>query len=147
MTPAELQTFLNDQIPLTKALAVRVIEASEERVELRAKLEPNRNHLGTAFGGSLAAVAILAGYAWIFQALERRGHDVRVILKSSAIDYLKPVNEDLRAICLAPPAGELEKAIHLFEKKGVGRLRLNSSIEIAAGVACRLAGEFVFQKP
>ena len=120
MTTTELESFLHSQIPITKALAVRVTTADEARVELRASLKPNLNHLGTAFGGSLAAVAILAGYAWIFQALEIRGYKVHVILKSSQTNYLSPVAEDLRAVCLAPAKEDFEKADSIVREEGCG---------------------------
>lgn len=146
MTAMELENFLKEQIPITLAIGVHVVSADDARVEITCPLSVNHNHLGTAFGGSLAAVAILAGYAWIFRALITRGHDVHVVLKSTSIDYLKPVEEDLRAVCEAPPAPEFEKFVSTFERKGLARLTLRSVIETASGVACSLTGEFVAKR-
>lgn len=146
MTINELEKFLHQQIPISKAFGVKVLRADQELVELKCPLEPNHNHLGTAFGGSLAAVAILAGYTWIFQELSRQGHQVHILLKSNEAEYFKPVSEDLRATCAAPAIAELENFMRIFEKKGLARLRLVSEIHTAAGVACALNGEFVAQQ-
>ena len=140
----DLEIFLSDQIPLTSTLGVRVIHCDETRVELTCPLHPNRNHLGTAFGGSLATLAILASYAWLFRTLWIRGEKrVHVVLKSSHMDYLRPVPEDLRAICLAPSSDDFERFLEVFDKKGRARIQLASTIETTSGTACRLSGEFV----
>src|SRR5690606_33240492 len=63
MTGPETEAFLHAKIPLARAMGVRVERCDSEGLVLTAPLEPNHNHLGTAFGGSLAALATLAGYA------------------------------------------------------------------------------------
>ena len=146
MTISELEKFLHQQIPISQALGVKVLRADQQQVELHCPLTPNRNHLGTAFGGSLAAVAILAGYTWIFQECERRGHQVHILLKHTEIKYEKPVSEDLRAICKAPAKEDFENFLKTFEKKGLARLHLTSEIHTAQGLACLLKGEFVAQR-
>ncbi len=146
MTNQDLENFLKQQIPITKAFGVKVVKADHDQVELICPLELNHNHLGTAFGGSLAAVAILAGYTWIFQELDRRGHKVHVLLKSSEAEYHMPVHEDLRAMCKAPDENTFESFIKAFEKKGLARLNLTSEIRTSQGVACTLKGEFVAQR-
>ena len=62
MTPAALETYLHDHIPLSRAMAVRVVTSAPGHVELAAPLEPNINVHGTAFGGSVSTLGVLA--AW-----------------------------------------------------------------------------------
>lgn len=143
---SELEAFLYTQIPLSKALGVHVLRIDETQVELRCPLEPNHNHLGGAFGGSLAAVAILAGYAWIFHALRTRGHDVHIILKSCDIKFLKPVSEDLHSVCPAPESLDFDRFLKIFERKGLARIKLNPRLLVAGKTACSLTGEFVAQR-
>lgn len=60
MNPQALEQYLHDHIPLSKAMQVSVLEASQERVILMAPLAPNINHTESVFGGSASAVATLA---------------------------------------------------------------------------------------
>jgi thioesterase domain-containing protein len=69
MSPATLQAYLHEHIPLTRALAVEVVEVGLQRVQLAAPLAPNRNHRQTAFGGSVASLAMLAGWSWLHARL------------------------------------------------------------------------------
>lgn len=148
MKPA-LESFLHEQIPLAKALGVSVIEAHDERAEVRCPLAPNLNHLGTAFGGSLGAVLILAGYTWLYQAMESRGFKCHVILRRSEVDYREPVDHDFSAVAKGPFEEELEKFLQMYKKKGRARLTLEAEIATEKNgvsvVACRLQGEFVAQ--
>lgn len=146
MSPSNLEQFLHDKIPLSKALAIRISSANDTQVILHSPLKPNRNHMGTAFGGSLSAVATLACYTWIFNYLEERGHHVHIILKSSEMKYLAPVDEDFSATCSAPAAADLEKSLKAFEKKGLARLNLSSEISSHGKRLCLFKGEFAVKR-
>src|SRR5438552_3568993 len=63
----QLESFLSDKIPLATAMGVRVVTL--EPLMLEAPVALNSNHLGTAFGGSINAVATLVGYALLWLAL------------------------------------------------------------------------------
>src|SRR5687768_7425366 len=96
----ETEHFLHEQIPLTQSMGVRVESFDGARLILTAPLEPNHNHLGTAFGGSLSALATLAGYALLWLQLgDRQAH---IVIRESTIRYRRPVRGTLRAICLRP---------------------------------------------
>ena len=59
MSPAQLERYLHEQIPLSKTMQVGCISVTQESVVLRAPLAPNINHHATLFGGSASALAIL----------------------------------------------------------------------------------------
>lgn len=56
-----MQEVLHGKIPITRVMGVRVEGYDERRLVLSAPLDTNVNHLGTAFGGSLNALAVLSG--------------------------------------------------------------------------------------
>lgn len=128
---------------MTSALGVKVVRADENEVEVSAPLHPNRNHLGTAFGGSLNSVCLLACYTWLFNVLKTRGYDEHIVLKTSQIHYFHPVDQDLRVICKIPESTEFQKFMQAFERKGKARIELKASVWTNKGVACELKGEFV----
>src|SRR5438046_2898870 len=115
MNNADIEKLLHTQIPLAKAMNVRVVHSGENRIELTSPLEPNHNHLGTAFGGSLSALMLLAAYCRLFQLIEGKGH---VVLKSSTMKFLKPVNEEIRAISLPASPEATQEFQKTYKKKG-----------------------------
>lgn len=145
MTAGELEAFLYQKIPISRALGARVVRADVSAVEITAPLATNINHLGTAFGGSLNAVLVLAGYTWLFQVLEGINPKSHVILKTGHTEYLRPVKEDIRAICTAPDPQELDRFLQTFKKKGKSRIVLKAAVLTSEGEACRFTGEFVAQ--
>ncbi len=144
MDRLSLERLLREQMPLAEAMDVRVLRAGEV-VELGCLLAPNHNHLGTAFGGSLSALMILAAYCRLFQLMDGQGH---VLLKSSSMEFIQPVNEDLRAVCLSPEPAASRIFLDTYQRKGRARLTLTSEVHLSDGtVACRMAGEFVGRIP
>src|SRR5688572_18436898 len=107
----DTEAFLHQQIPLTQAMGVTVESWDGQLLVLHAPLEPNHNHLGTAFGGSLSALATLAGYCLLWLVLgDRQAH---IVVRESTIRYRSPVRGALRALCRLPAAQELE----VFQRK------------------------------
>lgn len=145
MTKTELLEFLYGQIPLSKAMGVRIIEASQAQVILEAPLDSNSNHLDTAFGGSLGTLLILSCYTWLYHKLKTDGLESHVLIKECQTKYLHPVKSNLQAICLPPEEEAFKKFLNSFERKGLGRLTLQAKIVTNEGVACEFIGEFVAQ--
>ena len=141
MNRIQLETLLHEQIPLAKAMNVKVEYFDSGRVELTCPLTPNHNHLGTAFGGSLSALMILAAYCRLFAIINGKGH---VLLKSNSMQFLKPVHEDLRAISIPPDQEASDIFLKTYQKKKRARITLISEILLSdASVACRMTGEFI----
>lgn len=138
---AATERFFHEQIPLTKAMGVRVEEHDGRQLVLSAPLEANHNHLGTAFGGSLAALATLAGYGLLW--LELGNRDAHIVIRRSELDYRHPVTGPLRAICRKPPEAELAAFRATFAKAGKARVRLEVTVEEQGRVCMTFVGTFV----
>ncbi len=89
--PGRLQRYLLKQIPISQGLGISVTEASLDEILIAAPLAPNLNHHGTAFGGSVSAVAILSGWALVYARLEAEGQFPGVVIQYNEIRYLKPL--------------------------------------------------------
>lgn len=146
MNRQDLETFLHASIPITRALGARVVRVDAQGSELHAPLNPNRNHLGTAFGGSLHALAVLASYTWLFNQLGEWSLSGHVVLTESRITYETPVRGDLKAICASPVAEDVERFKTLLAAKGKARIELHATVGYADLIACRFTGEFVARR-
>jgi len=141
MTPSEIEAFLYEKIPLAQAMGVRVESSGADAFILAAPLEPNHNHLGTAFGGSLAALATLTGYACLWHTLGDR--DAHVVIRRSELDYRHPVRGTLRAVCRRPGEDELAVFRSTFAKAGKARISLAVTIGEDGRDCLHFGGDFV----
>jgi thioesterase domain-containing protein len=144
LTAQEIESYLHREIPLTLAMGVRVFSHDEGELTLEAPLAANHNHLGTAFGGSLNALATLAGYALIWSSLD--DPSCHVVIRESAITFDRPVRTDLRAVCRQPDPAVWAQFKSDFARKKKARIELDVTIEDEEGPAVEFTGTFVALK-
>lgn len=137
----ETEAFFHQMIPITKAMGVRVASYENGQLEIEAPLSLNHNHLGTAFGGSLNTMATLSGYGLVWLELGDPG--CHVVIRESAIVFLRPVTTDIRAACRRPDQTTMAEFKERFSEKGRARLRLQATIEQDGEVCVRFEGVFV----
>ncbi|HMJ06751.1 MAG TPA: YiiD C-terminal domain-containing protein [Chthoniobacterales bacterium] len=137
----ELEEFLHQRIPLTRAMGLRAVESSDRGLVVAAPVALNRNHLGTAFGGSINAVATVAGYGLLWLALRNEAADM--VVRDSAIRYIRPIHETIRAVCARPGEDEWRAFKTAFGARGKARISLRVRIEEADRVAAEFEGTFV----
>jgi thioesterase domain-containing protein len=140
----EIQQYLHQHIPLSAAMDVRVVEWTREHLILQAPLAPNHNHLGTAFGGSLNAVATLTGYAAVWLALD--DSSAHVVIRESTIAFRRPVRGDIRAECPLPSKEVQDAFRNDFNRKGKARLSLQVFIVHEGERAVEFTATFVAVK-
>jgi thioesterase domain-containing protein len=98
---------------------------------IEAPLDKNVNHLGTAFGGSLHTLPILACYAAVWTLLREAGLDGHVVVKHSSAHYRAPVTGRLRAVCVRPPAAVVKEFITALQRHRKARMDLTAIVEPA----------------
>src|SRR3954463_14741427 len=104
-TLLEVEKYLHEQIPITRAMGLRVVAHDEKEFVVEAPVALNSNHLRTAFGGSINAVATLAAYGFLW--VELNDAAAHVVVAESSIRFLRPVLETIRATCRRPDAKSL----------------------------------------
>ena len=137
----ETNAYLHEKIPLTQAMGAEIASYDGAHLVVTAPLALNHNHLGTAFGGSLNSLATLAGYAFLWLALNDR--TAHIVIRKSEILFHRPVRGEIRAVCQAPPAAVVEAFRETFARKGKARLELRVEIAAEEGVAVEFTGTFV----
>lgn len=97
-----LTRFLHEQIPLTAAMALRVLQADAQVLRVAAPLAPNRNPHGTVFGGSLATLAIVTGWTLLYRALAAEQLAASLVIQHYDCDYLLPADREFVAEARLP---------------------------------------------
>jgi len=137
-----LQHYLLDCIPLLQHMAVEVDSVDREAVRISAPLEPNSNHIGTAFGGSLHGLGTLAcwGFLWV---MLRDQTDVSLVIRDSHMRYQNPATERLTAICEPPNVGLLNQFLRAIQRRNKAAIDLNARVESQGRSCAEFQGTFV----
>ena len=135
------EDFFHEQIPLTRAMGLRVVANDEHGFAIEAPVAANSNHLRTAFGGSINAVATLAAYGLLWLELDAPG--VHVVVAESSIRYLQPVRVTIHAVCERPRPAEWQAFQAKFQSAGKARIKLRVKVVEADQTAAEFEGTFV----
>lgn len=135
----QLQSTL-DAMPPVAAMGIRIAGYDNGVLRMQAPLARNVNDKGNAFGGSLASVMTLGGWALVSLRLALAGHDAEVYVADSSIRYRAPVYGELQASARLAPEQDWEAFLALFAKRGRARITVRAEID---GGAAELEGRFV----
>jgi thioesterase domain-containing protein len=139
----DLEAYLHTHIPLSAAMQVAVVAASDDAVALSAPLAPNINHRSTAFGGSLSTLAILSAWALVNLRLKAEGLHSRLVIQSNHMNYDAPVEGDFTATArLADPAA-WPSFVKMLKRRGRARIIATSEVRCGNVIGGRFEGEFV----
>jgi len=142
MIESELEAFLHEHIPLTRAMAVQVVSIAHDQLILGAPLAPNINHHGTAFGGSGATLATLAAWALLHVRLLAAGLPSDEVIQSSTMDYLAPIEGDFTAQARFDDSAEWDGFIAMLTRKGRARIGMTAELMAGERIAARFHGRF-----
>lgn len=138
-----VQDRIISEFALARHIGIVVERADDFGVVLAAPLVSNANYQGTAFGGSLFAVAVLAGWAWITRYLEAGQLAADAVIQESTIRYMAPVRGVLRATLTPPCAGDVERFRKMLLRARRGRILLRVDIHQEQTLATEFEGTFV----
>ena len=147
MNAAELADYLHERIPLSRAMAVEVREASPLGVTLYAPLEPNINHRDTVFGGSASAVAILAAWSALFVHMQAAGLAGRIVIRRNTMSYERPIASGFTARAAAPGEAALAALAAAVWRRRPARVHASSVLASEGRRVGALDGEFVVLPP
>lgn len=138
-----IESYLHENIPISRAMGISVAECSIDSVTLSAALEPNLNHRRTAFGGSIAALGILAGWSMLYVRLQANRPTPGIVIQRSTIDYVSAVESGFSARCCAPPAEQWLRFETTLRRRQRARIQLIAEIIADGKTAARHIGDFV----
>lgn len=136
MDKEEFEKFLHKKIPITREMEVRVEEFSPLKVRLSAKLEPNINDKGTAFGGSISSLMTLCGWSMAFILMSETDPQAQIVIQKSSIKYVSPIKGDFTAECGPVDETSAAEFLDMYRERKRGRIilkvRCSSGGELAA---------------
>lgn len=141
---SDLERLLLAQIPLARAMELRIRDYDGDHLAIAAPLAPNINDKGCAFGGSLVALMTLAGWALVENRLQAAGLHADVFVADSQVEYLAPLWDDLTADAAAAEGEDWDAFLAAFAQKGRARIAVLAEVPLPqGGVATRLRARYV----
>lgn len=129
-------------IPLTAAMQVGVQQWDGTVLTLTAPLAPNVNDKGTAFAGSIAAMANLSGWALLSLWVEAELGACQVAIYRSELAYRRPLQSDFTATAQLPSASVCEQVLQMLRERGKAKINLEISLADAGGEAVTMGGSY-----
>lgn len=143
MEPLRLEQYIQQHIPLSKAMAITVISADSDTVVLQAPLAPNINHRETVFGGSASALAILASWALLRVRLESEGISDSLVIQRNSMEYRRPISGAFTARSALTYPERWAQFTQTIASKGKARVSVSAVLEYAGETAASFTGDFV----
>lgn len=141
-----LRELLYREIPLTRAMGVEVDSYDGNCLVLAAPLLPNTNHKDSAFGGSLYSLAVLSGWGLLQLKLQQRDVPAHIVIRHSQIDYIRPVSDDIKAMCCFQSEQQVDTLINTYQKKNLAGIRLNAIIKQGGNDAVFFSGKYAIHR-
>jgi thioesterase domain-containing protein len=120
-----------------------VVSVTPESTTLSAPLDPNLNHRETAFGGSVAALAILSGWTHVHFKLSGEGFETYTVIQDSSVRYDKPIEGPFVVKCGDIDPEEWSRFVRMLSRKGKARIHVGATIESGGEVAGSFKGAYV----
>lgn len=138
-----LQQMLVLQMPVSQRLGFTIASVTASAVALRAEFGINRNHQGTAFAGSVNALATLAGWSTVWLTLQEAGLSANAVLQDSEIRYLHPIMTDFTATSPFPATNERATLLDAVTRHGRGRVPVRVDVVAEGRTVARFYGRYV----
>ena len=143
MDASALETYLRERIPLSRAMEVRVVEIGATHLRIAAPLAPNINHRDTVFGGSAAAVAMLAAWGLLYVRLDREQRPARLVIQRCSMEYLQPIDAEFAAVSTLAAGEDWSRFLAGIERKGRARIAVRVDLDSRDRRVGEFTGEFV----
>jgi thioesterase domain-containing protein len=138
----EINDYLNRYVPLFQAMQARLERCDETGLSMVAPLEPNINDKGIAFGGSMAALAALTGWAMTRTTLNEHGETAEIVITDSTQKFLRPVRGDIITECQRPDAETTDRFIESYRQRGKARWTVEVVIRVDGEPAMTFTGQY-----
>lgn len=136
----ELTAVVRQTVPILGAMGIEVLESGGGRAVALLPFEPNRNHVGTAYAGSLFSVAEVLGGILALSSFPLDGY--APVIRSMTIDYLKPALGDVHATVEMAPA-DIERVVAQATEAGKSNYELVVEVVDGNGVTvARTVGQY-----
>lgn len=121
------------EIPLLNAMQLSFTDYKDLALTMEAPLAPNINNKGTAFGGSIASICLMGGWAVSTLAfMERDIDNTEIVVFRNEMTFERPARGHLTVRAYIEP-DDFEACLAQLQEPDSGRIRLNIYVDLFHG--------------
>ena len=132
----DLVGYLEKAIKIIDKMGMRILDFKKQSVKIMLPKEPNVNHIGTVYAGSLFSLADFAGGALFFSAFDLRKY--YPLLKEVTITFKRPATTDITAETSMLPE-QAERIKKITDETGKADWTLDMELKDEQGNVCCIA--------
>jgi thioesterase domain-containing protein len=142
MNALDFQKHAESMFPVVPHMGLKVAKLNPSECVLTGLLAANKNHLGTAFGGSLYCFAALSCYGVVWSALAQHNMMTQdIVISEGNIKYHEPVKENFEVQCKVDD--EMDLFLETLKNKKKARLKLKAEIRTPGKLCAVFEGTYV----
>ncbi len=131
----DLVNYLEQVIKIIEKMGIKIVDFRDRYTKLKLPKEPNINHFGTVYAGSLFSLADFSAGVLFFTSFDHKKYFP--LLKESAIRYRRPATTDMIVEIELTPE-QVENAQKAAEEKGKVDMVADLEIKDEHGEICCL---------
>ncbi|MGA2331327.1 MAG: YiiD C-terminal domain-containing protein [Syntrophales bacterium] len=140
----DLVGYLEKAIPIIEKMGMRILDLEKQSVRIMLPKEPNLNHIGTVYAGSLFSLADFAGGVLFYSAFDLRKY--YPLLKEVTITFKRPATTDITVEASMTPE-QAEGIKKLTDEIGKADWTLDLELKDEQGnVCCIVHGNFQLRR-
>jgi thioesterase domain-containing protein len=132
----ELVSYLERAIKIIEKMGMRILDFKKQSVKIMLPKEPNINHIGTVYAGSLFSLADFAAGVLFYSAFDLRKY--YPLLKEVTITFKRPATTDLTVETSIPPE-QAERIKKIADETGKVDWTLDLEVKDEQGNVCCIA--------
>ena len=136
--------MLESTIKIIEKMGIRIMEMRDRHVKVLLPLEPNINHIGTMYAGSLFTIGEYIGGPLFFASFDYTRY--YPIVKAINIQFRRPAASDVTVEAMLSEA-EVEAVQREADAKGKADWKMDLEVKDRAGeVCCLIQGVWQMRK-
>jgi len=140
----DIVNYLEKVIKIIEEMGMRIVDFRKNAVKIILPKEPNVNHIGTVYAGSLFSLADYAGGVLFYASFDRKKY--YPILKEVTIAFKKPATTDI-TVEASMPTAQAEQIKNITDETGKADWVLDLELKDEKGdICCIVHGIFQMRK-
>jgi thioesterase domain-containing protein len=132
----DLVSYLEKAIKIIEKMGMRILDFQKQSVKIMLPKEPNVNHIGTVYAGSLFSLADFAGGVLFYSAFDLRKY--YPLLKEVTITFKRPATTDITVETSMTPE-QAEGIKKIADETGKADWALDLELKDEQGNVCCIA--------